>query len=446
MTQSRRPFRWQSLRSGCWPHAGLFLAILLGCAPPGQGAEPLRLESAVQSALAHHERAAIAAQQSKAARAQVSQAWSVLLPSLRLDLGRSEFASEGGASGSSAYEGWEAHVGADQLLFDAQALPLVSQARHGSKAAQWDERKERRSLAFETAAAFLDAYSRRQVARAAAERRSLASRTLDEIRVRSESGLVGSNDLTRAELELASAEREWVQSKGAAHSGLLRLKTLTGTLDVDSLATPDDLLATSAIPADAVPAAEVLTRRPDVGAARERALAARAAAREPLTRWVPDLSVSADAWSDESEDFRKADEHWSWGLNLGWSVFDGGLRLAQLSQRRAEERAAQLRSQWLERQVGVELELARTSLQSAQAGLARAEAAVRAARRNSLESTELYRQGLIRALEATDAAVQLFAAEVELTQAQVAQALAWLELRAMRGLGPLESDEKEWNK
>lgn len=426
------------------PRVGLFLTLLLGSALPGWATSPVTLEQAIQAASRNHERAAIAAQQTRAARAQVGQAWSVLLPSLRLDLGRGEYASaENSLSGSSTYEGWEARAGASQLLFDAQALPLVGAALHSGRAAALDESAERRRLSYEAAAAFLDAYRLRQVARAAGERLSLARLSLDEIRVRSESGLVGSNDLTRAELELANAEREWVQARGAARSGLLRLEALTGTLGTDSLATPEALLSSSAGRPAEQAATKALRLRPDVGAARERAKAARSAAREPLARWVPDLSVSADAWSDESEDFRRAEDHWSWGLNLGWSVFDGGLRLAQLAQRRAEERAARLRAQWLERQVDLNQNLALATLESAQAGLVRAEVALTAARRNSRESGELYRQGLVRALEVTDAAVQLFGAEVERTQAQVNQALAWLDLRAARGLEPLDEGKEQ---
>jgi len=422
----------------------LVLPTLLLGACPLLAASPLTLEQALERALDTHERAAIARQESRAARARVSQAWSVLLPSLRLDLGRGEYArSENAASGSSQYEGWELRAGADQLLFDAQALPLVGQARHASRAAVLDEQASRQELAHETAALFLDATSLRQVARAAEERLALARRSLAEIRSRHEGGLVGSNDLTRAELEEANAEREWVRARGNARGGLLRLAALVGPLGSDSLAPPNLLLEQSAAPVEGVDRAAALRLRPDLGAAQERRQAARAASWEPWMRWVPDLSVGVDTWTDEDEDFGAADAHWSWGVNLGWSLFDGGLRLAQAAERRAEARAAELRSAWLERQVGVEVELALTALENAQAGLARAEAAREAARRNSVESTELYRQGLVRALEVTDAAVQLFEAEVECTRAQVGQALAWLELRAARGLSPLDGTGKE---
>lgn len=430
----------------CGARPGPAWAALLLLLPAGlpAAAPPLTLETALERALAGHERAAIAAETSRAARARVGQAWSVLLPSLRLDLGRGEHAgSDSRVSGSSQYDGWELRAGADQTLFDAQALPLVGQARHAKRAAERDEQAERLALSHETASAFLDATSLRQVARAAEERLALARRSLEEIRARHQEGLVGSNDLTRAELEQANAEREWVRARGNAHGGLLRLSALTGPLETDSLAPPAQLLEQSATPAGPVELEAALRLRPDLDAARERRLAARAASWEPWTRWVPDVGVNLDSWTDEDEDYDGLDAHWSWGVNLGWSLFDGGLRLAQAAERKADARAAELRSRWLERQAGVEVELARTALENAQAGLVRAEAALAAARRNSVESTELYRQGLVRALEVTDAAVQLFEAEVERTRAQVGQALAWLELRAAQGLAPLAGSGKE---
>ena len=419
-----------------------WLALLVAAAP--LAAAPLSLEEALGSALATHERAAIAAQGTRAARARVNQAWSVLLPSLRLDLGRSEFArSEGAASGTQNYEDWELRVGADQLLFDAQALPLVAQARHAGQAAEADEGAERLALAHETAGAFLEAFSLHEVERAAAERLSLAKRSLEEIRSRHEGGLVGSNDLTRAELEMANAERALVRARGDAHSGRLRLSALTGSGQLDSLAAPQSLLDRSAQRPGPLDGQTVLQQRPDVRVLREQAAAARAYAAEPWARWVPDLSVGLDSWTDQSEDFSAADAHWSWALNLGWSLFDGGLRLSQQAERRAMARAADLRTEWAERQVALDLALATTALESAQAGLARAEVARQAARRNAEESAELYRQGLVRALEVTDAAVQLFEAEVEHTKAQVGQAQAWLQLQARQGLGPVEGEFPE---
>jgi len=129
-------------------------------------------------------------------------------------------------------------------------------------------------------------------------------------------------------------------------------------------------------------------------------------------------------------------------LGLTWPLLTGGAIAADRAERSALARAAELQLQDLERQVSVEVASARVALESEQASLARAEVAVEVARRNAVETAELYRQGLARALEVVDANVQLFEAEVERAGAQYALARALLELRAARGLDPLEREEE----
>jgi outer membrane protein TolC len=92
------------------------------------------------------------------------------------------------------------------------------------------------------------------------------------------------------------------------------------------------------------------------------------------------------------------------------------------------------------RSVDIDVETARISLESEQASLERAEAAVDAAERNAREVTELYRQGLVRALEIVDANFQLFSTQVERTNAQYSLAVAYLGFRAAEGLEPFETE------
>ena len=53
-----------------------------------------------------------------------------------------------------------------------------------------------------------------QVLEAAGHRRDFARATLDDARARFEAGLVSSNDVTKAQLELATAERVVAQAQG----------------------------------------------------------------------------------------------------------------------------------------------------------------------------------------------------------------------------------------
>ena len=66
-----------------------------------------------------------------------------------------------------------------------------------------------------------------------------------------------------------------------------------------------------------------------------------------------------------------------------------------------------------------------------------ATAAVAAARKNAGETSELYRQGLARALEVADASVRLFESEVALAGERFGMGRAFLNVRAAQGLDPL---------
>ena len=76
------------------------------------------------------------------------------------------------------------------------------------------------------------------------------------------------------------------------------------------------------------------------------------------------------------------------------------------------------------------------SLSSAHAALKEADVAHEVAQRNAVETGQLYGQGLASALEAADANVSLFEAEVALVNERYAVALAYLNFEASLGLDP----------
>jgi outer membrane protein TolC len=410
----------------------------------------LTLEEAIALSLARNERGLAADQVARAAAARVGRARSLLLPDLTLlgDYTRRSHETrrtvDGETSVLQSRDGLEGRVNLEQTIFDAQAFPLMAQARRGRDAARSDAIDVKRQLAYETAGAFLAGLTSERVAQAASERLDLAQRNLEEIRVRFDAQLVGSNDVTRAELETAAAELALVRARGIARTARLDLGYLLDAEIADSLVVPTDLLEKAAGPVEmlAIAGTEAAGRRPDIQAERARAAGLRSAALEPLMRYFPDLDFIGTAWTTNESGFSGRDEDWTLGLGLTWGLFDGGEREADRSERAALARAAELELDSLERAVDVEINTARVSVESQQASLVRAEVAVAAARRNATETAELYRRGLVRALEVVDANVQLFEAEVERTGAQYSLALAYLDLRAAVGLDPLTSESE----
>jgi hypothetical protein len=283
----------------------------------------------------------------------------------------------------------------------------LQSARRARDAARYDARDTKRLLAYETAESFLTVLAADRVARAAAQRLELAQRNREEVQVRFGAQLVSSNDVTLAELEAASAERELVRVRGLARTARLNLGQLLAVevAEDDSLTVPRDLLVAAAQPVAEfpVPKSQAVERRPDVQAGRARAAAAHSIAREPLMRYFPDLDFLGSAWSTNESGLSGEDTDWTVGLGLTWELFDGFERESDRSERAALARAAELDLAHLERRVEVDVETAQVAVESQQASLARAEVAVDAAQRNANETSELYRRGLLRAFEVVDA-------------------------------------------
>ncbi|HET9886914.1 MAG TPA: TolC family protein, partial [bacterium] len=182
-------------------------SFVLGCAallffffcPPVRG---LTIEEAVNLALAQNERPKAADEEAQAAQARVGRARAFFFPDLTVtgDYTRRSHETtrtvDGETSTLQSRDGWEARALVTQTLFDAQGFPLLAQAKRERNAARYDALDAKRRLAYETSEAFLSVLADDQFARAASQRVDFARQSLEEIRVRFEAQLVGSNDVT----------------------------------------------------------------------------------------------------------------------------------------------------------------------------------------------------------------------------------------------------------
>ncbi|HEV7242504.1 MAG TPA: TolC family protein [Thermoanaerobaculia bacterium] len=323
-----------------------------------------------------------------------------------------------------------------QTVFDARVFPLFRQARFQREAARFGADESKRLLGFDAAAVFLTTLSFEQVQLAAQRRRDFAQTNLDDVRARFEAGLVSSNDVTRAELELATAVRGVAQAVGNVQAARVDLANLLKADVEGELAPPTALLDAAAIPPFAdIPGAQ--QRRSDIAAERASVEALRAFADEPRARFLPSVAFSAQTRNINDGPISAREQDGFVGLSLAWPVFDAGLRRADRLEREAVVRGAELQLESSLRNVERELRSAAVQLSTEQAALREAAAAVRAARKNAEETTVLYREGLASALELADATQRLFEAEVAEATATYRMALAYLSLREASGDAPI---------
>lgn len=397
---------------------------------PALGQDALTLERAVELAIARNERAAIAGTTVEAAEARVRQARSFFFPNVDINSSfRRDLADDD--TGSTL----QTNATLTQTLFNARAFPLYRQARFERDATRLTAQETTRVLAFDAAAVFLTALSYEQLLRAAENRRDFAQTNLADVRARFEAGLVSSNDVTRAELELATAVREVAQAAGDVQSARINLATIINAPVEGALVMPAGLLdaADDAPSVDATTVRTAQQSRIDVSAQRAEVEALRAFAQEPRARFLPSVLFQAQTRNINDGPVTNRNNDGFFGVSLAWPVFDAGVRNAQTAERNALVRGAELQLTARLRDIERELRGAAVELSTEQASLREAIAATAAARRNADETNTLYREGLASALELADASQRLFEAEVAEVTARYRMALAYLALREASG-------------
>jgi outer membrane protein TolC len=423
---------------------GLLAAWWCAAAHAHAQSDGLTLEQAIERALAHNEQPRIADQRAQAAQARVDRARSMFYPNLN-GVGSYLFRPfpAGVIDGMGRFREQDPHtlsgtIGLSVSVFEPRAFPLLRQAKLENAAADLRADESRRVLAFDVARTYITVLGLEQVMRAAEQRVGLAELILAGAQSRFEAGLSSSNDITRAELELATARRELARSRGDTDSARYDLGFLIGGEVKEALIDPPAALSPAAVESADSEALRraALGRRKDLAAADKDAEALDAAADEPTMRWFPSLALTSQYRATTQEAFGRNDELTA-GFELRWQIWDGGERTAERAERLAQATASELERDALARRIGVDVRQALTALERGQAEAREAEATALAARRNMEETRELYLQGLRESLAVADAALQLFSAEVELVRVRYGIGAALLDLRAVLGLDPL---------
>jgi outer membrane protein TolC len=412
----------------------------------------LTLDEAVKLALERNERSLATREDVKAADARVARARSFFLPTITTTgiyqrrayevkrfVGETEVVIQ-------RYNGLSNTLGLNLTLFDPRSLAGLSAVRAQRNAEVDAATEDRRQLAFEVSQAFLATLGTAQVQEASDRRLAFARQSLDAATARFSAGLASINDVTRAELEYATAEVGVTQVKGQVETSILQLGYLLDAPDAvrGRLVVPEFLIeAASAEAANSEGLVEeALARRLDVGSLRWLAVSQRTLAKVPMLGWLPSLSASGQYRITNEASFNNRTWNWNVGATLSWTLFDGLARFSDRRERQALARLADLNVQAATRRVDVEVREALVSLENQRASLKQASVAQDVAKKNAAETAELYRQGLASALEVADANVSLFEAEVALVRQRYGLGVAFLNLEAALGLDPFGKEPR----
>lgn len=269
-----------------------------------------------------------------------------------------------------------------------------------------------------------------------------------------ETGLVVESDLLQARVLESEARSALAEAESDAEVARAALNLELG-LPLDAPARLPEDLGPPEAPADLplpslVEEAEEL--RPDLQAAREQVVAARATFRGARAERLPELGWSGAVEARAEDPTDDPGSNWTVGLGLRWTGFDGFATEARIDQARSRLEEAEHRAELARRGVALEVEAAHRDLETAELRWAEARDAVALAERSAEIVRDRYREGLTTVVELLDVETLVVGARTRELQArrELAVTRAALDLAvgrpwdgASKSAGPPEPADDE---
>jgi outer membrane protein TolC len=260
-----------------------------------------------------------------------------------------------------------------------------------------------------------------------------------DARDRFNAGLVPPNEIASAEAQAARARMLLIEARNQRDVSLADLSRLVGTdpgQPIEPAAALDAATAPGVLSQSLVAEARgargerrAIERR--IEAADEQ-LAATTASRRPTVA----VAAGVDYARPNARIFPRRDawkESWDVGVNVGWTLWDGGRSAADIAASASLASAARQRLEEFDSILGVEIRQRTIDIDSGRAAVAAADEAVRAAAEARRVVAERYRAGAGTQIEVLDAEFSLLQSELDRTRALAGVRLA--EARLTRALG-----------
>jgi outer membrane protein TolC len=256
--------------------------------------------------------------------------------------------------------------------------------------------------------------------------------TLKNAQTRLAAGTVTKVDVDRAELAVLRAEqleREAIHGRDQAYRGLATLIQIDGPFRVKT--GPSITAAPNAQDVDMA-----LKLRPEFRALELSVKAADLQATTDAWRWAPQISGFGNAHKFNYQNFNRDRYSWAVGVQLDWTIYDGGARDAErhLADAQREESAA--RAEALSDTIRDDLATNRSLVQTKLQAVSAATRSVDLARETIDLVRTQYEAGTVTQVDLLQAQDGLVGAQEALAQARFDLAVADLTLRKTAGTFP----------
>jgi outer membrane protein len=401
--------------------------------PPQVVGRELTLEEAVQIGLDNAPKIAAAIGDYLASRQRVYEALSPLLPQLSGQWNGFENQNVSASTGlvapgtpaaqprtvTTRFVSTTATVTASQLLFDfGKNWAATNAAKSNAEGFRQAVELQRQTIAVNVKTSYFTLLLAKRLVAVNIQALDRAELNLRSARGFFEVGTQPRFFVTRAEVDVANARVSLIQSQNAYALARVSLNTAMG-ISVNAPTEAKDILGYEPYPVDKEAlVADALRRRPEYLQIKAQADAADATLRQRFRNFFPNILASGTYGSARPD----MNEIYNYGVQLTWSIFDGGNMIAQYKEAKASLEAIQARVRDTELTIWQDVQQAYLNLIAAEQQIGAAQKAVDSAQENFRLSQGRFDAGVGTIIELTDA-------QLALTQAQSTEAQALANYR-----------------
>jgi outer membrane protein len=415
--------------------------------PPAQApARVLTLRQALQNAQRRQPQLRQAQASTLAANARVDQSFSSLLPQVSANAAYQRSFSSGASFGTAdptsgiiRREGFNVGLSANQLIWDFGRTTGRWHVAQQSAAAQKDtETQTLGNVLANVQTAYFNALAQQVLVKVALETLQNQQTHLDQVRAQVQVGTRPEIDLLQQQTLVANAKVQLIQAQGNAAATRAALNQAMGEEGTTDYAVQEEVV--EGVQGEQRPPEELVDvafqNRPDLSAAAHQLAAQEQQLSVTRSNFFPSFNASISA--NESG---PNPANLQWGVTgqvgLSWSLFQGGLTLAQMREQRANISGVQAQRDALRQQVRLEVERAQVQVTTSRESVSAADEALRNAQERLRLAEGRYRAGVGNIIELSDAQLSATNAAVQRVQAAYDLATARTELARALGQTPL---------
>ncbi len=303
-----------------------------------------------------------------------------------------------------SYEQYSATANLSQLLFDfGKTGAQVKAQTLSAEAARRDLENIREQVVFAVKQAYYSLLSAQENRTVALEAVDQFKRHVEYARALVETGLKSRSEVTKAEVDLSSAEVNLIKAENGERLARTTLNNAMGLPHGPPYRAEEEPSSAWTEPSFEAALQLALSRRPDLVALQKQKESARESIRAAQRSHFPTLNGTASAVYVGTG--FPLDSGWTAGLNMVFPLFTGFVTSHQVAEAQANYMVAGANEKSLKQTIVLDLEQGFLSLHEAAERMRSTEISVRQARENLELATERYAAGLAIGVEVTDAVV-----------------------------------------